>query len=407
MLSLAIRHFCAARAGNFAVIFAVVIIPIIVCAGAALDYTRALLAHEELQEALDTAVLAAAAADVKDVEARRLEGERAFAANVQISTLNDNPELELQFDGENIHGTANSSLASSLMKLAGITDIGIEAEAASIYATKAADFYFVYDSSESMTIGDREQDLLSLAQRTSAYLRSFDPPIDKACIFACHVPEEPGQTTPFYDLAQAYNIHVRHDRLRDIILGSAQYILQGSSNMKVGLATFNIDYQLLTEPTDRLQDVTNAMDTVAVTTEDNYLFTFLGTVLPGVGQEIAAIPASPGAKKHIILLTDGVETIDFENSQFAPIDPAYCEQLRNAGDEFYVVNLVYVEPSLTSAAADRNKILPFYDDLKPNMKACAASPDHYFEAADGSDIITALTAIADEVMADTFARLTE
>ena len=54
------RHFLVDRRGNFAVIFAVCIVPIIALAGAAIDYSRIRAAEDKLQDAADAAALAAA-----------------------------------------------------------------------------------------------------------------------------------------------------------------------------------------------------------------------------------------------------------------------------------------------------------------------------------------------------------
>ncbi len=55
---LGFRRFCADQRGNFAMLFAITMVPICGVVGAAIDYSRASEVHAKLAEALDAGVLA-------------------------------------------------------------------------------------------------------------------------------------------------------------------------------------------------------------------------------------------------------------------------------------------------------------------------------------------------------------
>lgn len=147
-----IRRFLKNQKGNTAIAFAIAIVPVLLATGAAVDYLRYASAKSELQAALDSGALAAAAAQTLSMGGRVSAGEENFARNMQKSGF-EGEEIEADFavSGVTVKATANMKLPSSLMQLAGIDMMNIEATTEiSLPDVKKAEIALVLDYSGSM-----------------------------------------------------------------------------------------------------------------------------------------------------------------------------------------------------------------------------------------------------------------
>jgi Flp pilus assembly protein TadG len=148
-----VKNFSSCQKGSIAVMYAVSAIPIFVAAGSAIDYIRYLANVTELQAALDSAALAAAATP-EATDAQRLAlAEATFARNLEGGDL-AGAAIERSFDiqDETVVATADMDMATSLMQFANIDSmkLSVGTEVA-VPGDKKAEIALVLDYSGSMS----------------------------------------------------------------------------------------------------------------------------------------------------------------------------------------------------------------------------------------------------------------
>ena len=113
-----LTNFRASTAGNTGVMFALVLVPLLLGVGAAVDYVRLSDRQTELSAALDGAALAAATA--KDAtEADRISIARDYFAK-NVTDCGRAPELSVEMSGTSVMATAKEDVPTILMQLGGI-----------------------------------------------------------------------------------------------------------------------------------------------------------------------------------------------------------------------------------------------------------------------------------------------
>lgn len=147
-----VKKFSTCQRGSIAVFYAISAVPIFVAAGSAIDYVRYLANTTELQAALDSAALAAAATpEATDVERLAL-AEATFVRNLEGGDL-AGVAITRSFDIEDdaVIAAADMDMATSLMQFAGIMKmkLSIGAEVA-VPGNKKAEIALVLDYSGSM-----------------------------------------------------------------------------------------------------------------------------------------------------------------------------------------------------------------------------------------------------------------
>lgn len=134
-----------------ALMFGVSVVPFIMAAGLALDYSRALDLKTEMQSALDAGALAAAASRSLTDAQRITLGETAFAANFR-SRFGVKAVPRITIANQTVRASAIAALPTSFMKLAGLAkmDVGASVEIR-IPGQKNAEIALVLDYSDSMS----------------------------------------------------------------------------------------------------------------------------------------------------------------------------------------------------------------------------------------------------------------
>jgi Flp pilus assembly protein TadG len=111
--------------GNVTILFALAAVPLLLAAGAALDYVRVVSARTELQAALDGAALAAAMATDLDGKEREKAAKKYFDKNFSLASKSEY-RLDVKVTATSIVATASYELPTSLMAIAGLTQSEIE-----------------------------------------------------------------------------------------------------------------------------------------------------------------------------------------------------------------------------------------------------------------------------------------
>jgi Flp pilus assembly protein TadG len=151
------RRFGSDRAGNIAMTFAIVSVPLLGAMGAGVDYIRALNLHRELQGNLDAA-LVAAVKDIgtKDETALKLQLANWLAADATVSgsyTL-DTDKVVIDKSTSGITARVTANVDTTFMRVMGKTSIPIAVQASvaggQTITKSAFSMYFVLDRSGSM-----------------------------------------------------------------------------------------------------------------------------------------------------------------------------------------------------------------------------------------------------------------
>lgn len=155
------RRFLADRAGNIAMTFAIICVPLVGAVGAAVDYTRAVNLHREIQASLDSALVAAMAqieAKNKNKDSIQKHLENWLAAQAALSgskyTL-DSKTVEIDTATHQVTATVKGTVDTSFLKILGISKVPVAVEASVLggeeTTTKNAfSMYLVLDRSGSM-----------------------------------------------------------------------------------------------------------------------------------------------------------------------------------------------------------------------------------------------------------------
>ena len=168
------RRFARAEDGAIAVVFAVLLVPMILGVGISVDYMRAYNAHSEMQAELDVA-LVAAIKSVDKVNKKKLEDiiEKWFATQTRITQYKvDNVVVDTA--NSTITATAFAKVPTTFLLVGGIekVDVAVTSQIAGP-SSSFLDVYLVLDKSASM--------LLAATTAGQQTMRA-----NVGCEFACH-----------------------------------------------------------------------------------------------------------------------------------------------------------------------------------------------------------------------------
>jgi len=148
-----VRRFANSQRGATAITFAIAIVPVLLAAGFAIDYARYSTAQTELQAALDSGALSAAAAITLPDASRVAAAEATFNANVAGAGIQgNNIASNFVVAGSKVSGTASLVLPSAFMQLAGYETMAVSVSSEiEVPPKKKAEIALVLDYSGSMT----------------------------------------------------------------------------------------------------------------------------------------------------------------------------------------------------------------------------------------------------------------
>ena len=146
------RRFISDRRGVTAILFAILLIPLLAMVGGAIDFSRAFIVKTRLQSSLDAAILAtAAAAGLTDAE-RIAYGESIFQANYPASELGTVAQavITITADGR-VTGSVSADLSTTFLNVIGIGNLTINStNEAKIASLINGEIVLVLDYSGSM-----------------------------------------------------------------------------------------------------------------------------------------------------------------------------------------------------------------------------------------------------------------
>jgi Flp pilus assembly protein TadG len=145
-----LEQFAANRSGVTAILFGIMLIPLMLGVGLAVDYSRALRVKQHLGRALDVAALAMGSwRDLNDAQLK-LKAKAFFAANYDAENLGTPSPLTVNIQENKITISATSTVDMIIMPIAGFNQVTVGALSEVTLNEKKIELVMVLDNTGSM-----------------------------------------------------------------------------------------------------------------------------------------------------------------------------------------------------------------------------------------------------------------
>lgn len=225
MLRRLVLRFARDRKANIAIIFALMLVPIIFLLGMTLDYTQAVRKREQLDAAADAAAIAAvrpAMLTQTDATVVKATASAVFAAKANLPGLSAVPTPTITVTDSGLARSITVSyVAEAINNFPSVLGKQTWQVAGSATAKASSapnmNFYLLLDDSPSMAIAATQTDINNMITATSA-----QPTYAKNCAFACHE-THPNNANPSstnkdnLTVARANNIKLRIDLVTNAV----------------------------------------------------------------------------------------------------------------------------------------------------------------------------------------------
>lgn len=404
--------FPRAHSGQVAVTFALVTLPVMFAAAAAVDYGRRNAAKTQLDTALDGAVLAVMSQKTNTIPTTTLQNMetqfRAEAAKVPGVTVTSftpgapvNTASSLSLTAS-YTATVKTGLAS-MMQIPAMTINGTSAATRNI--SQYINYYLLLDNSPSMGLAATDADVRNMKIATNG------------CAFACHQHtfDSKGNITgdnlsDNYHIALKNNIKLRIQVLRDAVSAlvdraNASMLLPQQFQMEMWTFNDSVSQTRLQTMTPTLNNIKNATPNIDIAyayynqsdnqTDFERAIAKMNTTIPDSGNGLT--PDKP--IRFLFLVTDGVEDtggsvtnqsagFQYQSDRFiGPLSPSTCTALKNRNVKIGIIYTQYL-PLYDNDFYNRY-VKPYESKIGPALQACA-SDNMYFPVASGGDITAAM-----------------
>tara|TARA_R110002050_G_scaffold158246_7_gene287223 strand:- start:39155 stop:40447 length:1293 start_codon:yes stop_codon:yes gene_type:complete len=422
------QHFLRDRSGNFGLMFAVLLVPVVGAAGLALDYSNASAVNTQVQGAADAAAVAAISESSDGVQtalAMSGDGEIAIGKSDSVTFFKAQLENETGFTVDSIeakvvkkNGILYSvisyvvSVPTTLSRVLGQDNIKVAGSATVEYQTEVyRDFYLLLDNTPSMGVGATPVDVATMVANTS----------DK-CAFACHIVKDGVEDLgSYYNLAKSLGVTTRINVVAQAaaaLMDTAKESRKSPSQYRMGVYTFGEkaeDTKLL-EVVAPTADLTNAkskaggVELMSIPQQgyDNDQQTDFDRALKQIGEKMGVAGAGLTAsspEKILFFVSDGVgdsyKPADCTKNTTSggrcqePIDVTYCKALKDDGFKIAVLYTTYLP--LPTNNWYNSWIAPFQSEIPVLMEECA-SPGWFFEVSPTEGISHAMTTLFKKII---------
>lgn len=437
------RRFLRDRRGNFGILTALTIVPLIGAAGVAVDYSYELDVRAKLMGAADAAALGAIAekspalaaiqhmsGDGK-VDVGEEDGRKLFMAqrDLELSQIPLDVSVNVTKAGGDItsHVAFSAQVPTTFMHIFGKETVTVSGAATATYGSESrvyTDFYMLLDNTPSMGIGATQADINKLVAATA----NAPDGAGRNCAFACHMSWTGGDGTVHddktsnYYIARANNVTLRID----VVAAAAKALMDDVTSMRTSPDQFRVaaytfgkaakepgyGIERVSAPTIDMTTIGNAVGQIGLMSTDHHNYnedalTSFDTALTEIGNEIRTDggngTSSSDRETIVFFVTDGLGDsrkpkgctgyLGWADADrcLEPIDLKYCTALKNRNIKIAVLYTTYLP--LTSDPIWNNAIKPKFAKLiGPRLEQCA-SDDLYFEVKPGDDMTAAMSVL--------------
>ncbi len=384
-----VRRFARNEGGVVAIAFGIALLPMIVMAGGAVDYSRALSMKARLQGVADAAALAAGSEALlgKNEGRQRKAALQLVDAGCNLATCGSSYKTSVTFNSDKIRVEIDADLATAFLGLIRIDEIDVGVVAEVSRSAPTASVYFQIDTSASMNIpfGDTAIAEFNALNRLDWYSNpdgTGDYWGQSNCSFACHViaDHQSRSNVAGFTVARANGIPLREDE----VIARTRAVVQQleddyKGSVRVGIAQWGHNdlpwWEVIQPMTDDLDDVRRTLDGAIGGSSGTGLQSAIALMRDWIAND-----ANDDAIKVAVLITDGMD------DGATAMDPAFCDGVKADGVQLIVVNITYPEGSKIAGNADKvAEAEAARPAIAPALRACASSPKDYFEASDDTD----------------------
>jgi Flp pilus assembly protein TadG len=151
--------------GNVAILFGVALIPLLIGAGMAIDYGRALIVRERMADAADAAALAIGSWPGLSQAELQTKAQQFFAANYPPSAIGTVGTLNVNFAGDDIKVSVSGEVPTTFMKLAHFDSLSVGVNATITKKQRNIELVLVLDITGSMNSGGKLSAMKSAAKK--------------------------------------------------------------------------------------------------------------------------------------------------------------------------------------------------------------------------------------------------
>lgn len=436
----AAKTFLRDRFGNFGVMTALLLVPLVGAAGLAVDYTNASSMKAQLMSAADAAAIGAIAetspamAAIQkmttdgEVTVGDADGKALFLAqrSTELSQLPLDVSMTVTKTGNDIKSsvTFTAQVPTTFMQVLGWDSVDVSGTATASYGVTGhtyTDFYMLVDNTPSMGIGATQADINKLVAATA----NAPDAAGRNCAFACHMSwtasdgtVNDDKTSDYY-IARANNVTLRID----VVASAAKALMDNITNSSsapdqyriaaytFGPAALEPGYRIakIAALTSDLPTVSNAVRQITLMTTDHHGFdedalTSFDTSLTAIGKEISANGgdgSGPSARQEVVyMITDGLGDsrksvgctgyLGWANPDrcLEAIDLRYCQALKDRNIKIAILYTTYL-PIPTDAIWTRAIQPNVAAQISPKLMQCA-SDGLFFEATPDADLGAAM-----------------
>lgn len=406
-----VMRLARAREGNTAMMFGLLLIPLVIAAGGATDYIYLQEVRSKLNEAADAAALGAANKDAMALSTSQAETLSGKLFDAQIPTgiaayvKTKTPSVTDSGADRTSSFTYTAEVPTEFLKLIGLSTVSLtgKSSAAATLPTYI-DFYLLLDNTPSMGVAATPAGIQTMVSNTS-----------DQCAFACH----DMSTTPndYYGLAKKLGVAMRIDVVRTAtqqLMDTAKTTQAVANQFRMAIYTFGAsdaakNLTTITSLTSNLsaaKSAANAVDLMTASyqgydndrdTDFDGILTSMNALIPnpGPGNSASSVP-----QKFLFFVSDGVADARYTSKCTEkvlggprcqePLTVAQCTAIKNRGIKIAVLYTTYLPLPTNSWYVDT--IAPWASKIATNMEACA-SPGYYFEVSPTDGISEAMNAL--------------
>ena len=210
-----LSRFLNDRSGNFGIMSALLVVPLLGIAGVAIDVAEALSRKTQLQDAADSAALAAIAeksaafkqamlmSNNGDVPLGIKDAEDFFSTQVAAMTgvTLQNSSAAVKREDNQLRAVFNytASVPTTLLRVIGKDGITVSGQASAVFQTETfRDFFLLLDNTPSMGVAATTADINKMVANTP----------DK-CAFACHIVKDGVEAlNSYYNKAKSLGVTI-------------------------------------------------------------------------------------------------------------------------------------------------------------------------------------------------------
>jgi Flp pilus assembly protein TadG len=335
---------------NIALSFAIALLPILGCVGAAVDYTIMNKQRTRIQAALDEAILAGSIAGKQTLDAGSGQTAAIAAANSAAAkffsgnTVGITASLTTSYSmsGLNLSGTgsASATVPTTFLKVMGDPSLSFTVGS---QATSAAqpylNVYLLVDISASMLLPSTTAGITQMINGQGG------------CALACHTTTD---GTDSYGWALSHGIQLRYQVVNQGVQNLLNYLTSNSSlssHVKVQLWSIDSSLTQLSSMTSSYSTISNNFPAPGLATTDAAAATPFNSLIGGFISSVGNAgdgSSSSSPQKMVIIATDGVNdptrawTSDVSlRPQVKVFDTSFCTTFKNNGVTVAIINTPY------------------------------------------------------------------